>query len=55
MCVDENKEYLLFDEIEENVVTEKFLLDAQHIATATVARVNVIVRWNFKHSVIQSR
>jgi predicted nucleic acid-binding protein len=27
------------------------LLDAQHIATATVHRVDVLVSWNFKHIV----
>ncbi len=27
------------------------LLDAQHIATATVSRVDVLVSWNFKHIV----
>lgn len=27
------------------------LADAQHIATATVSRVNVLVSWNFKHIV----
>ena len=55
-----NVEYLLFDDesdflakkyIEEEVVTEKFLLDAQHIAIATIARVDIIVSWNFKHIV----
>lgn len=55
-----NVEYLLFDNessflakkyIEEEVVTEKYLLDAQHIAIATIARVDIIVSWNFKHIV----
>ena len=27
------------------------LLDAQHIATATINRVDVLVSWNFKHIV----
>lgn len=59
-----NREYLLFDDeaqflaakyLEEGVVTEKYLLDAQHIAIATVARVDVLVSWNFKHIVNLSR
>ena len=59
-----NREYLLFDDeaqflaakyLEEQVVTEKYLLDAQHIAIATVARVDVLVSWNFKHIVNLSR
>ncbi len=32
-------------------VTRKFALDALHIAIATVARVHVLVSWNFKHIV----
>jgi hypothetical protein len=47
---DEAKE-LAYHYIEEEVVTEKFLVDAQHIAIATVNRVNVLVSWNFKHIV----
>jgi len=31
------------------------LLDAQHIATATISRVDVLVSWNFKHIVNISR
>lgn len=33
------------------VLTSKMRADAQHIAMATVARVCVLVRWNFKHMV----
>ena len=29
----------------------KFLIDAQHIAIATINRVDVLVSWNFKHIV----
>ena len=32
-------------------VTEKHLIDAQHIAIATIAHVDVLVSWNFKHIV----
>jgi hypothetical protein len=33
------------------VLTTGMLADAQHIAIATVARVDVLVSWNFKHIV----
>lgn len=33
------------------VVTAKMRADAQHIAIATVARVDILVSWNFKHVV----
>lgn len=33
------------------VVTRKWLTDAEHIATASVARVEIIVSWNFRHIV----
>lgn len=33
------------------VLTAKMRADAQHIAMATVARVDVLVSWNFKHIV----
>jgi hypothetical protein len=32
-------------------VTESYLVDAQHIAMATIKRVDVLVSWNFKHIV----
>jgi hypothetical protein len=35
----------------EGVVPPKNRVDAQHIATATLARVDVLVSWNFKHIV----
>ncbi len=37
--------------LQENVVSEKSRVDAQHIATATINRVDVLVSWNFKHIV----
>jgi hypothetical protein len=37
--------------IAEGVITAKMRADAQHIAMATVARVDVLVSWNFKHIV----
>ena len=33
------------------VITKKSRVDAQHIATATTNRVDVLVSWNFKHIV----
>lgn len=35
----------------EGVITVKMQADAQHIAIASVARVDVLVSWNFKHIV----
>jgi predicted nucleic acid-binding protein len=55
-----HKVYILLDEearalarhyIDEEVVSASYLLDAQHIALATVKRVDVLVSWNFKHIV----
>jgi hypothetical protein len=37
--------------IVEKVIGAAMRLDAQHIATATVHRVDVLVSWNFKHIV----
>ncbi len=57
---DASKEYVILNDeakilarhyIEEDVVTENYLVDAQHIAIATVYRVDVVVSWNFKHIV----
>jgi hypothetical protein len=53
-------EYIAFDEeaqqlaeayLQEKVVSEKSRVDAQHIATATINNVGVLVSWNFKHIV----
>lgn len=57
---DTSKEFVILNDeaktlarhyIEEGVVSEDYLVDAQHIAIATVNRVDVIVSWNFKHIV----
>jgi predicted nucleic acid-binding protein len=57
---DEYKEFIPFDDeaeklankyIEEQAITQKSLLDAQHIAIATVNKIDVLVSWNFKHIV----
>ena len=37
------------------VVTRRQLVDAQHIAVATLHRVDVLVSWNFKHIVNLNR
>jgi len=44
-------EWLAGQYIAENVVGKNNLIDCRHIATATVAKVDVIVSWNFKHIV----
>lgn len=41
--------------VQEGVVTPKYLLDAQHIALASVSRIDVLVSWNFKHIVNLNR
>jgi len=37
--------------IAEGIITARMRADAQHIAIATVGRVDVLVSWNFKHIV----
>ncbi len=37
--------------IEEQIVGPKSLVDCQHIATATVNKIDILVSWNFKHIV----
>jgi predicted nucleic acid-binding protein len=37
--------------IESDVVSVNMLIDAQHIAVATVERADVLVSWNFRHIV----
>lgn len=37
--------------ISEGVIPSRMVADAQHIAIATVARVDVLVSWNFRHIV----
>lgn len=57
---EEHREYLAFTAeaaelarsyIAAGVVDGRHLVDAQHIAMATVHRVNVLVSWNFRHVV----
>ena len=37
--------------IQEGVLTPKYESDAQHIAIATILKVDSLVSWNFKHMV----
>ena len=57
-------EYVALDEesielanayLDEGAVAESSLSDARHIALATVARVDTLVSWNFKHIVNLNR
>ena len=61
---EEHKEYVILDDetrvlarhyIEAGAVSEGYLVDAQHIAIATVNRVDVLVSWNFRHIVNLSK
>lgn len=44
-------EALAEEYVRQAVVSRRMLADAQHIAVATVARVDVLVSWNFRHIV----
>jgi hypothetical protein len=56
----ENIEYVALTEeaedlaqkyIENMVISSNYLLDAEHIAIATVERIDILASWNFKHIV----
>ena len=49
--IDEEADELAKQYISNNVITDSSLIDAQHIAIATVKRVDILVSWNFKHIV----
>lgn len=51
----EEAERLAKNYIDEGVVSEKHIVDAQHIAIASVERVDVLVSWNFQQIVNLSR
>ena len=53
--LDEEAKLLAEKYILEQVVPDRFLLDAQHIAFASMNRVDILVSWNFKHIVNFSR
>jgi len=44
-------EALAEEYVTQGVVPRRMLADAQHIAVATVARLDVLVSWNFRHIV----
>jgi len=47
----EESEALAVEYIRQDVVSPRMLADAQHIALATIARVDLLVSWNFRHIV----
>jgi len=51
----ENPNELAETYLREGVIPQKCRLDAQHIATATENRVDVLVSWNFRHIVNLNR
>lgn len=53
--LDEEAVLLAETYIREGVVVEDNRVDAQHIAVATVQRVDMLVSWNFRHIVKWSR
>ncbi len=48
---DEESEALAEEYIKRGVVSRRMLADAQHIAVAAMAKVDVMVSWNFRHIV----
>jgi hypothetical protein len=49
--LDAEAEALAEEYVAAGVLTARMRADAQHIAMATIARVDVLVSWNFKHIV----
>lgn len=49
--LDDDAKFLAKKYIDEMAISKKFLVDAQHIALASIPRVDVLVSWNFKHIV----
>ena len=47
----EEAETLSWKYIDDGVVSTRYIVDAQHIAIASVERVDVLVSWNFQHIV----
>jgi len=48
---DEDAIYLVQNYISHSVLSQRFVNDMLHIALATIAEVDVLVSWNFKHIV----
>ena len=51
ISLQEESKWLADRYIGEKIVTKKYFIDAQHIALASINRVDVLVSWNFKHIV----
>lgn len=51
LALDDEAEALAAEYIHDGVVSKNEAADALHIAIATVARVDIVVSWNFKHIV----
>jgi hypothetical protein len=49
--VDEEETLLADQYLEREILTENYYDDAQHIALATIANVDVLASWNFRHIV----
>ena len=51
LTLDEEAKFLATKYIEERTISQKSLVDAQHIAIASIKQVDVLVSWNFRHIV----
>jgi hypothetical protein len=51
LSLDDEAMFLAKKYIEEEAINQKYIVDSQHIAIATVNRNDVLVSWNFKHIV----
>jgi len=51
VSISEEAEGLAKKYLDDNIVTDKHIIDAQHIALATIERVDVLVSWNFQQIV----
>jgi hypothetical protein len=51
LALDDESKYLAQKYIEEKAISQNYLVDAQHIAIATVNKIDVLVSWNYKHIV----
>jgi len=51
VVLDPEAKFLAKKYIDEKAISEGSLVDAQHIAAASINRVDVLVSWNFKHIV----
>src|SRR3989338_724825 len=51
VALTEEAEDLAQKYIENGVISSNYLLDAEHIAIATVERIDILASWNFKHIV----